>query len=606
MIEITTPPAAVDPNVDSVLIDDQVTVLCKVTKSTAAGSSAVDASTVKIDMLDADGKSLKSVPGVATENANEYSGGFVLSALPSGPISFQCTASDKANPVHSGSATIDTLVDRGPEIKIGQPEDGSAHQALGSMNVEFTANPVLVADGDKQAGVSAVTLTVGGVKIPTTDKGQGKYQATVDFTDKKLYPVQPSGTVPVVITATNKRKAPGKATQTLTYSIVIDGVGPVVTLVDPVPNAVVGGASLLKFTVTDVGAGVDRATVAVQINKQDTIFFDADNKQWSWDTAGNYTFNLGGALGKKSDTQVTINVLASDLAGNASMGNSRLYNLDNQPPIVDLDPPTVYEVRAGAQASTTQCSDVFDPVGDAAPNDLSTISKRGFFRALVWDKTNYDGQPISYYALTDQASVRLYVQPETEKPLLRDTGTDGICDEIWTGSAPNQKDPADKPLLFFAMTGLSPTGDPSWGHTPPSDPVCMAGGVSDAAKLCGSPGASDLSVVIRHPVTTTPFEPVIYALQPNQASSQPDCSGIPWELSSAISTGVPNMNKTGWLCMAARAQDKVGNVGISRPLRVCLADDTNPDPCNGVAPPTCTDSCTPPPHFVPPGPVRHN
>lgn len=603
VIEIITPAAAVDPNVDPVLLDDQVTVLCKVTKSTAAGSVAVDASTVKIDMLDADGKSLKSFAGASTEKTDEYSAGFVLTELPSGNISFQCSASDKATPVHSGSATVDTLIDHGPEITIGQPKDGSAHQARGSMNVEFTATPVLLTDRDKQAGITAVTLTVAGAKIPTTSKGQGKYQGTVDFTDKKLFEVTPSGTVPVVITATNNRKSPGKSTQKLTYGIIIDGVGPDVALLDPVENAVVGRASVLKFTVKDTGAGVDRATVAVKINQQD-IFFDSDNKQWTWDAAGNYTFNLGGALkDKKSDTQVTVNVLASDLASNASMGNSRTYNLDNQPPIVDLDPPPVYEVRPGTEPGTSQCSDLFDPVGDAAPNDLSTILLRGIFRALVWDQTNYAGQPISYYALTNPDSVRLFVQPDTDKPLLRDTGNDHICDEIWTGSPPNQKNPEDKPLLFFAMAGLKPTGSVAWGHTPPSDPLCQAGPLADALKLCGTPGASDLSVVIRHPVTIVPFEPVIYALQPT-APTQPDCTGIPWELSSAINDESGN-SKLGWLCLAARAQDKVGNVGISAPLRVCLSNKENPDPCKDTPPPSCTDSCTPPPHFVQ-RPVLHN
>ncbi|HEY0466577.1 MAG TPA: hypothetical protein VGC79_20355, partial [Polyangiaceae bacterium] len=342
--------------------------------------------------------------------------------------------------------------------------------------------------------------------------------------------------------------------------------------------------------------------------------------QWTWDdTSGAFSFKIGSALAKNAlDTQVTVNVLAKDKAGNASTGNSRIYNLDNKPPIVDLDPPNVYEVRPGTASGTLQCSNLFDPLGvfdsslplefpNGSPNDGSTIVNFGRFRSLVWDQTNEKlGQGETFLALTDRDSVRIYVQANTDAPLLADDDNDGVCDEIWTGSAPHQLKPTDKPLPFLKLVALSPTGAPIWdGPNPPNLSQCQAGAGGGFIPLCGSPGISDMSVVIRHPVSAQPFEPVIYAIEPDASASSIICTGKKWDVASAISMA-EGAGKLGWICLAARAVDNVGNPGISPPLRICLDDGTNPDRCKDIPPPSCTDSCTPPPHFSPAGPVKHN
>ena len=255
VVRITAPQAAHDPNVDRVLIEDQVSVLCTVTASADPEAMPVDPSSVKIDMLGPDGKSLKSSAGVLTSNKNEYTASFVLAGLPSGLVSFQCAANDTASPSHRGSTQLDTLLDHGPGITIREPADMSPHNLQGAMNVQFSVAPVLLTMGDQQAEVSSVTLVVGGVPISTVARGDGSYQASVTFTDKTLFGSPPSGSVPVVITATNKRKMPGAATHTQAYGIVVDGVGPVVVLGTPVVDAVVGRNSILTFTVTDPGSG---------------------------------------------------------------------------------------------------------------------------------------------------------------------------------------------------------------------------------------------------------------------------------------------------------------------------------------------------------------
>lgn len=602
-VRITTPTAATDPNVDAVLISDQVTVLCTVSKSSAKGADDVDPASVKISLLGADGKGIKSLSGAATKNADEYSAAFVLGAVPAGAVSFVCSASDKASAPHSATDTVDTFVDHGPEITIVQPEDGSAHNLSGAMAVEFDTAAAPLTDGDKQAAVNAVTLTVYGSRITPTSKGNGKYTASVDFSDKTLFTATPTGKIPIVITATNKRKAPGNATQSLSYDITLDGVGPTIAIATPVANAVVGPASVLAFSVIDGGAGVDNDTVTVNLNQTPYVYSATDGK-WTVDTAGNFTFQFGAELNSKSqkmNTQVTVNVLATDNAGNVSTGSSNVYNLDNQPPILDLDPPNLYEAKAGSTADQKICSDYFDPVGDDAPNDLSTQVNFGRFRSIVYDTTNSKaGQTDFYFALTNQASVQLFVQYDTTSPLLADDDGDGVCDEIWTGSLPHQKKPTDKPIPYLNLKplvlGTVGAGDVSYSSNTntPIDEDCSGGVESTSPKLCLN-HSSDMSVVIHHGVGIK--EPVIYAKDPLD-SSQAVCTGTAWEVSAAISQVNAGNTSLGWICLATRAVDTVGNVGISRPLRICLDDGTMPDRCGDPSTaPSCTDNCTPPPHF---------
>ncbi|MEI9953398.1 MAG: hypothetical protein WDO74_31580 [Pseudomonadota bacterium] len=139
---------------------------------------------------------------------------------------------------------------------------------------------------------------------------------------------------------------------------------------------------------------------------EETKLFSATDSQWTWDDAsGAFSFKIGAALAKNAlDTQVTVNVLATDKAGNASTGNSRIYNLDNKPPSVDLDPPNVYEVRPGTAINTTQCSNLFDPLGafdsnlpldavNGSPNDMATIVNFGRFRSTGLGPDEREARP---------------------------------------------------------------------------------------------------------------------------------------------------------------------------------------------------------------------
>jgi hypothetical protein len=84
----------------------------------------------------------------------------------------------------------------------------------------------------------------------------------------------------------------------------------------------------------------------------------------------------------------------------------------------------------------------------------------------------------------------------------------------------------------------------------------------------------------------------IFALLPTNGANGV-CNGNSW--------AVPFGNHEGWICVAARVEDTIGNVGISRPLRVCYDDpgtaftpDCSPDAGKGIS---CADSCAPPKDF---------
>jgi hypothetical protein len=87
------------------------------------------------------------------------------------------------------------------------------------------------------------------------------------------------------------------------------------------------------------------------------------------------------------------------------------------------------------------------------------------------------------------------------------------------------------------------------------------------------------------PGNLTSNPPAIYAIGPDMAA----CAGNAW-------TNLGQSMGVGWACIAARAEDTIGNVGVSPAIRVCFSpvpDIATNCPMDAV--PTCMDSCTEPP-----------
>lgn len=571
---ITSPTELTDPNEDGVLSGSEVTATCSATQSSAVGSSKVNAAAVKIAILNGADKVIEEKPGVPTANANEYSAKFILTAVPSGPVSFTCKAEDTSK--RSASDRVTTFLDKGPIITIVKPVAGSAHTLSEPLDIEFTveADPLSDTDANADVDVDSIKLNLVGEPMDLSDAsdGPGHYRLQVNLADAKLFTPAPSGPVPLVVEAANQRTT-APVTATATEDLLIDGAGPVLKITSPADKAVVGGKVRLSFTATDAVSGVDPASVVVALNMKNNAY-SADSDAWSF-ANNTYTFEFDSRLVDGAKVQITVNVGASDKVGNVSIGASELLYLDNYPPYVDLDP---LNIRTITQPPAQKCSTSFDPAGSEATDDLEVVASASIFRAIVQDQTNHaDGIPIVHFANTDPMKVKLYLQANNGTPLLIDKDMNGICDEVAEVDSTNA----------IALSQVPKSGSPWYKIDDAVEPavsasVCKTENGQAPPKLCT--GYSDMWQVVQDEDTGTPL---VYALSPTGTK---ECTGVGWEFGGKL-------DADGWVCFVTRAVDNVGNIGVSRPIRVCMDDPAREGspPCatSSELPPSCTDGCTP-------------
>jgi hypothetical protein len=79
--------------------------------------------------------------------------------------------------------------------------------------------------------------------------------------------------------------------------------------------------------------------------------------------------------------------------------------------------------------------------------------------------------------------------------------------------------------------------------------------------------------------------PAVYAFSPTNTSMGP-CEGWTWQLLPIM---LDDNEQQGWRCLAARAEDNKGNVGVSEAIRVCFTRNLAV-PCPGQ-PPECHIGC---------------
>jgi hypothetical protein len=609
-VRITSPAPASDPNEDEVLVAEEVTVLCTV-EAPANSGVAVDGSSVKIEVLDANGdvalgqdeKPLESV-GAPTGNKDEYSARFVVTGVPTGKVSFRCAASS-VDDAAAGVDEVSTLLDHGPTIVVEGPAPDSPHPLRGVMPVEFKVTPTPLSDSDEGAEIISVELSVAGAQIAAPvlvqdDDDPSLYRAEVDFTDPVLFKEAPPEHTSVHIEAVNARK-PKAAKAVTDYAIVVDGTGPTIEYLDPKQNATVHGETVVKFKVVDSGAGVDVDTLELSLTGIETPFKYDASKPSIWSKTGDtFFFRFDSLNPQLADVayQINVNVRARDRAGNLTDGKTLVLNKDDFAPTIDLDPGF-----ARAKDSQGRCSVRFDPLYNAL-NDLAAVSESSnLIRALVYDRTNTgSGASVVYMSGTDRGSVRLYFQPDSSQPLLKDTDGDGMCDAL-----------AKDNFEYVSLMPLSRTGGEAFGtdgtSSPPTAGVCTVPTTATPAPptLCNM--SSDMRAVVQHNIDTEGSdqkeEPVVYAFTPSPGF---ECTGKKLDLTgytADTSKGLKvSLSPDGWFCMAVTAKDGRGNQGVSPPLRICLDDPNVEWPGDGLPPcmkdkkdypPSCVDSCTPPP-----------
>jgi hypothetical protein len=585
VVEILEPTSAEDPNQDTVLTETPITVRCRVTQSDEHDATKVDPSSVAISLVV--GTDVVAEKSASTAGNDIFESSFAYSEVENGPLAFRCRANDTSNPPRTSSTEVKTFLDLGPNIEIVTPEANANFALAEQVRIEFRVVPQPLNDADTESEIAEVALKVAGVDIDIEeiDSDTGLYRAFVDFADATLFPNTPEGATPITISATNQR-TPEAVTRISSYNIVVDGNGPQIVITDPKDGDYVTGEVVLKFTIDDLETSVDNSSVVVTVN---TEAFPYDPKgMWSINN-DQYVFRFDARNIPGSTSQITINITAKDIVGNSAKGASMILRLDDVPPLIDLDPPMVRErIESG---DSYYCSFAFDPLGPLAVNQNAIVKNMAIFRAIVWDLTSdAPGQTYHYFSLVNPDTVYLYIQGDTNTPLLIDTDLDGICDELDTSG-----------LRYLKMQALEPKGEPFYGGESsagysadePITPTVASSfceykdDTTEPNYLCASK-SSDMTRVIEHWVPG--HIPVVYAVNIDDVA----CTGGDWEIGALIQEGPA--------CVAVRAEDNAGNVGISPPLVICYDDPTTKtDYCTGVDLSTinCTDDCTPPPGLEP-------
>jgi hypothetical protein len=559
LVSFISPDPATDPNDDEVVTTTMLRVHCKAERGNAAGSEDVDAMSVRIVLTEGEGLSEPRQAPVDLVGPDEYAATVDLSGLNNGPIEITCTADDLSPEMHEGRATLRTLLDLGPTVRFLQPADESIHALNTPVVVRFVVAPAPLTDGDEEAALDDIQLSILGIEFPLPEPDDDNvYSLNIDFDDRELFDMAPSS-AQLVVRARNQR-TPESVSRSDTIDITLDAEGPEIVVNDLAPFQIVRGDVTFSVTVTDI-SGVEPSSVVAEINNGLHVLEN-------WDVVGDgYTEKFDTRAFGTQLTQLTINVRATDLVGNEST-RPHVLRLDNVPPIVDLDPPHLREFVEPPDG--IRCSAAFDPVGSRATNDGEVKTVSSLYRAQIMDDTNSSpGAFFRYHADVDRESVELFAQADPTIALLIDTTGDGVCDEIQNTELPM----GDRPILR-ALSPVDRNGDPFFSATADMDGYawptqCTAG----SSVLAPSPLCLGTEMFR---VTNSWLEdgpPSVYADNPTN-SPDGECHGTTWELLPIVGEG--------WVCLAVRAEDNIGNVGISPPLRVCLDDGM---PGNGV--PAC-------------------
>ena len=105
------------------------------------------------------------------------------------------------------------------------------------------------------------------------DPTAATYSADVDFSQFA------SGTIPVVITASNKRSQPQAVIASKTYYITVDGDAPTIEVSSPADTALINSKTALTFTVTDALSPIDVSSVAVMMGNTARVQYSVPSNE---------------------------------------------------------------------------------------------------------------------------------------------------------------------------------------------------------------------------------------------------------------------------------------------------------------------------------------
>jgi hypothetical protein len=608
VVRITNLSNVTDPKTSPVLVDTTIDVICEADQSSASGSQPVKPESVTITMTDVNNRPT-SITANSTTIANQYTAQFALVNVPSGVLTFACTASDKSTPSPNigHSPIISTFVDHGPSIAIVMPATGSAYSAHKTMTVQATVVPVpLLQSGDTGANIATVTLQVNNAIYTLTPDATNPtlYALDVNLADTNLFPPPIPAQMTVTVTATNSRSLPAPVSNSVSNVVYVDSQAPTVTIATPANDFVIGGGRRsITFTVIDNphGSGVKPDTITVTIgNNPPSTFVPPPDPTSTWATpsvngTAGYSYTFDTTTFPKSVSQIAVNIQAQDYAGNLSdpIRTFFLY-LDNQAPFVSLDPPNVRVVQLNG--TVDNCSLPFDPVGTSATNYAQTVNNGFvFIRAFVWELTNVEsGQLHPFYSGVDPTNVFVYASDSGVPILVGPIGgqpTDpcvNINPLIKTNASAVKSQLAPIPpmstLPYYATSDFTTAPSVTGTSSLTQDTYHCASGSTNNGAVCNK--SSDMSYIMTQPYPGT--DSAIYAMNVNPDTTNALCAGNQWSVSSLAAP----LLKEGWVCFAAEAADTIGNTAVSAPLPVCLNPSGTAN-CQLSAMPSCVQNCVP-------------
>jgi hypothetical protein len=530
-VVVTVPAGAVSDNLDTV-----------VAELWSTGGMAKKISTTPLTLTSKIGMVGSGTSYVYAETPVDVSG------LVSGAYELHLTATTLSGA--SGMAVRTFRADSGPTITIAKPAQGDSYK--GSIAAQVTITDAIFAP------ISGVTMSVGShVLTPSGPTGSPANQWTtlIDF-NAYMPPLDSAQLFAVSATNSNGTKT------SASVRFVIDNQGPSITMTVPAVGTIIGSITTIAAVVTDPAGVLDSSVVAVIAHGDETFTVPLDPDPT---TAGRYSHQFDTRLFNVHDLYPTVSFRASDLLGNqSSIGYT--VALDNTPPLADLDPSTHFRVRVKSGGIWT-CSWEFDPLGSDAVDDGAKTAQIFDVRARVEDRGNTPfsgGADVIPISLVDPGRVELLVLDDTTQPLVVDSDGDGVCDKINPLLVPTTTPMSSKDALLVNLIPIPSAGHSDMTSDPSilNDPTLPCEPGTDAAHpdpLCYT---TDLTMAIPY---TTGAEPAIWTLAPVVPSGL-QCVGNQFD-------AFANNLHDGWACMAVRAADKLGNVQVSRVLRVCVDHD---------------------------------
>jgi hypothetical protein len=363
---------------------------------------------------------------------------------------------------------------------------------------------------------------------------------------------------------------------TSSLSVQVDGKAPDFGMIVPPSGTIVGGNVTVKMTITDDLSGVAdgvHADIKVDGATMSKNLKPVEGEQ----NAYSFTFEAASFPGKSN---IPLNFVARDNAGNESTA-AYTVRFDTVAPYVSLASPYI---RGNAHKTTTW-SGRFKVLGDS-PQDGDIIESDARIRALVWERgIEVTGGDQTWISGVREGSVYLYAWSADNTQKLIDTDGDAnhYCDKI---------DESTAGTIAPVKIALGPV-EPG-GSVPPSsadelklEPAAPAGAAPKTELPDPKCKYSEMYWVLSQ--YSNPGQPTaVYAGFPIPGDPVA-CTGVSFDI------GV----KAGWTCLVAVASDNagvIGNLGISRPIRVCreLPNDGVTTCPSMMRPPTdltCLNNC---------------